>query len=165
MFPGRAFTLVAGLIGGAAAADDAPLSAVLTADQWRQVDLASGRALHWLASQQRADGSFPTLAQGQPAITSLCALAFLSCGHTPGDGPYGHYSIFYCTQAMYQLGDPYWQRFFPPLVETLLRHQRRDGSWPAESKRHDAPYGNAYTTALVVLALSTPNQLLPVLQR
>src|SRR5439155_18077437 len=34
-------------------------------------------------------GSFPTLASGQPAITSLCVLAFLSRGHQPAHGPYG----------------------------------------------------------------------------
>src|SRR5262249_31652814 len=40
-------------------------------------------------SQQQPDGSFPTLPQGQPAITSLCTMAFLSCGHQPGEGKYG----------------------------------------------------------------------------
>jgi hypothetical protein len=47
------------------------------------------RALAWLASQQAADGSFPTLPQGQPAVTSLSIMAFLSRGHQPGLGPYG----------------------------------------------------------------------------
>ena len=47
------------------------------------------RALAWIASQQEADGSFHTLSQGQPAITALCVLAFLSRGHQPGFGPYG----------------------------------------------------------------------------
>ena len=48
-----------------------------------------GPRLGWLATQQADDGSFPTLPQAQPAVTSLCVLAFLSRGHQPGLGPYG----------------------------------------------------------------------------
>jgi hypothetical protein len=47
----------------------------------------------------------------------------------------------------------------------MLAHQNADGSWDAESLRRDRPFGNAYTTALSVLALGAPNQFLPVFQR
>jgi hypothetical protein len=47
------------------------------------------RALAWLASRQQADGSFPSVAQAQPAATSLAVMALLSRGHQPGLGPYG----------------------------------------------------------------------------
>ena len=40
--------------------------------------------LRFLASQQQPDGSFPTLPDAQPAVTSLCVLAFMAHGHTPG---------------------------------------------------------------------------------
>jgi hypothetical protein len=73
-----------------------------------------------------------------------------------------HYGVFYCTQATYQLGGRYWEEFFPPVVEVLLKNQRPDGSWDAESHTSDTKYG---TTALMVLALVAPNQFLPVLQR
>jgi hypothetical protein len=53
------------------------------------VEKSVDRALAWLASQQAADGSFPTSPPGQPAVTSLCIMAFLSRGHQPGYGPYG----------------------------------------------------------------------------
>lgn len=76
-----------------------------------------------------------------------------------------HYGAFNCCQAMYQLGGDYWNDFFPPLVRTLLANQQPDGSWPAESHSDDRMYGNAYTTALVLLSLGAPNQLLPVFQR
>ena len=75
-----------------------------------------------------------------------------------------HYSAYYCTQGMFQLGGRHWRQFFPPLVKTLLQHQNRDGSWPPEAA-HDGRFGNTYTTALVVLTLTTPNQILPVFQR
>jgi hypothetical protein len=76
-----------------------------------------------------------------------------------------HYGIFNCCQGMYQLGGRHWEQFFPRAVKTLLANQRADGSWQAESHHHDARYGNAYTTALVVLTLGAPNQLLPIYQR
>jgi hypothetical protein len=75
-----------------------------------------------------------------------------------------HYSLFNSCQGMYQLGGKYWEDFFPPVVETLLANQQSDGSWPAESFYQDAAFGNAYTTALVVMTLGAPNQLLPIFQ-
>jgi hypothetical protein len=76
-----------------------------------------------------------------------------------------HYSLFNCCQGMYQLGSPYWKVFFPPTVRVVLEHQNPDGSWDAESYQRDRQFGNAYTTALVVLALGAPNQFLPIFQR
>ncbi|MGI9430012.1 MAG: prenyltransferase/squalene oxidase repeat-containing protein, partial [Bythopirellula sp.] len=78
-----------------------------------------------------------------------------------------HYSLFQCTQAAYQLGDDYWDQFYPPTFRTLLANQNDNGSWAVENVRlhTDAMYGSVYTTALVVLSLSAPNQLLPIFQR
>jgi hypothetical protein len=76
-----------------------------------------------------------------------------------------HYSLFNSCQAMYQLGGPYWEKFFPRTVAALLAHQQLDGSWDAEGLQRDRPFGKAYATALVVLALGSPNQFLPVFQR
>jgi hypothetical protein len=75
-----------------------------------------------------------------------------------------HYSAYYCSQAMFQLGGHYWERFYPPLVRTLVANQYPDGSWEAEAGE-DNRYGNVYTTALVILAMTPPYQLLPVFQR
>ena len=61
----------------------------LSPAQWRRMEQAVDRALAWIATQQAADGSFPTYPSGQPAVTSLSAMAFLSRGHQPGVGPYG----------------------------------------------------------------------------
>jgi hypothetical protein len=76
-----------------------------------------------------------------------------------------HYGLFNCCQAMYQLGGSYWKAFFPRTVATLLANQQADGSWQPENHHHDAQFGNAYTTALVLLTLGAPNQLLPIYQR
>ena len=76
-----------------------------------------------------------------------------------------HYSLFNSCQAMYQLGGKHWQEFFPRVVSVLLANQQPDGSWPADAHRIDGSFGNAYTTALVVITLGAPNQLLPIFQR
>jgi len=86
-----------GIVPARAPAASAATSAVpsqsfasaLTPQQWKDVENCVDRSLAWLASQQAEDGSFPTLPVAQPAITSLCVLAFLSRGHQPGFGPYG----------------------------------------------------------------------------
>ncbi|MEX2317638.1 MAG: prenyltransferase/squalene oxidase repeat-containing protein [Pirellulales bacterium] len=67
------------------------LADALTPAEWAGVDRGVVRALAWMAAQQQADGSFPTRDPGQPAITSLCVLAFLSAGHQPGEPPYGEH--------------------------------------------------------------------------
>jgi hypothetical protein len=76
-----------------------------------------------------------------------------------------HYAVFNCCQGMYQLGGKYWAEFYPKTVRALLANQQDDGSWPADSHKTDGKFGNAYTTALVVITLGAPNQLLPIFQR
>lgn len=76
-----------------------------------------------------------------------------------------HYSLFNATQAMYQMGGSYWKEFYPRTVAALLDSQRLDGSWEADRFPRDRQFGNAYSTALVLLSLGAPNQLLPIFQR
>jgi hypothetical protein len=73
------------------------------------------------------------------------------------------YSAYYCSQAAFQLGGRYWEEFYPPLANVLLAHQRSDGGWDAEAQ--DPEFGAAYSTALAVLCLTPPYQLLPIYQR
>jgi hypothetical protein len=74
------------------------------------------------------------------------------------------YGAFYCSQAMFQLGGRHWSEFYPRLASTLLSNQSKSGSWDSEPGE-DAHYGRVYTSALAVLALTTPYQLLPIYQR
>jgi hypothetical protein len=76
-----------------------------------------------------------------------------------------HYAVFYACQGTYQLGGKYWKNFFPLIVPVLLKNQQASGSWAPESHPNDGRYGNAYTTALMVLSLGASNQLLPIFQR
>ena len=75
------------------------------------------------------------------------------------------YGAFYCSQGMFQLGDRYWEGFYPILLQTLAGNQNPAGYWDRETWATDAEFGQAYTTALAVLALSPPYQLLPIFQR
>jgi hypothetical protein len=68
------------------------------------------------------------------------------------------YGVYYNTQAMYQAGGRYWKFWFPRVAEYLLATQRQDGAWS------DGP-GLPYATAMGVLALQVPSNLLPIYQK
>ncbi len=86
-------------------------------------------------------------------------------GEQIGSGDRFFYSTYYCSQAMAQLGGRHWNQFFPAMVNALLAGQRASGDWPPEPYGSDRNFGNAYTTAMAVLSLTPPLQLLPVYQR
>jgi hypothetical protein len=90
---------------------------------------------------------------------------FQRFGETVGGGDRFFYSVYYCSQAMAQLGGRYWKQFFPSLVNVLLQSQQSTGEWPPEPVGSDRTFGNTYTTAMAVLSLTPPLQLLPVYQR
>ena len=75
-----------------------------------------------------------------------------------------HYGVFYCSQAMYQLGGRHWESFFPKTSNVLMENQRKDGSW-ADSNSLGGEYGKCYSSSMCILALSSPNQLLPIFHR
>jgi hypothetical protein len=77
----------------------------------------------------------------------------------PWEAQYKFYGIYYCTQAMYQLGGNYWKVYQPRLREVLLSTQRPNGSWSGES------WGPDYCTAMAVLALTVDYGFLPIYQR
>jgi hypothetical protein len=95
----------------------------------------------------------------------LLAHPFGNVGESIGGNDRYFYGSYYCSQAAMQLGGHYWEGIFPPLAETLISGQSPDGSWPVEANGGDAMFGNVYTTALAVLALTPPYQLLPVYQK
>jgi hypothetical protein len=77
----------------------------------------------------------------------------------PWKARHAFYGIYYCTQAMFQLGDNYWNVYRPQLHEALLRTQRTNGSWDGES------IGPDYGTAMAILALTVDYGFLPIYQR
>jgi hypothetical protein len=81
----------------------------------------------------------------------------------PGDRY--HYSAFYCSQAMGLIGGPSFKDFYPGLLRVLSEHQHSDGSWDPEQFHDENTYGEVYTTALAILALSPPYQKLETYKR
>jgi len=65
-----------------------PDTSILEPAQWKRLDESVQRGLKWLATQQKKDGSFESPISGQPAITSLCLMAFMAQGESPSGGDY-----------------------------------------------------------------------------
>jgi hypothetical protein len=70
-------------------AESSDLSSAFPPGEWVRIERSIDGGLQWLAAQQAEDGSFPSNPVGQPAVTSLAVMAFLSRGHLPGEGRYG----------------------------------------------------------------------------
>ncbi len=77
---------------------------------------------------------------------------------------YFFYEVYYAPQAMFQVGDKYFQGYYPKLVKVLLDHQDKDGSW-LSNDGHDRSGGRAYCTATAILALAVEYRYLPIYQR
>jgi len=76
-----------------------------------------------------------------------------------GEPTYRAYTIYYASNAMFQLGGKYWEEFAPQLYKHVLNSQSPDGGWG------QANYGRAYETAMRVLALTVTYRQLPIYQR
>jgi len=79
--------------------------------------------------------------------------------------PHFFYSIYYCSQATFQLGDNYWDYFRPHLHETLFRNQNKDNGCWTGGDFDGQTYGANYCTAMGVLALTVEYRYLPIYQR
>lgn len=85
--------------------------------------------------------------------------------HAPTfDQPHCFYGLYYCSQAMFQLGGNYWESYRPKLHDLLLKNQHRNGSWTGRDLEAQRA-GQAYSTAMGVLALTVEYRLLPIYQR
>ncbi len=88
--------------------------------------------------------------------------------HIPAwGGNEGHffYAIYYCSQAMFQLGDNYWDHFRPKFHRTLLDNQQKDsGGWFGGDGEAQT-YGPNYGTSMAILALTVEYRFLPIYQR
>ena len=78
--------------------------------------------------------------------------------------PYFFYEVYYCPQALFQMGDKYFLPYYPKLVKMLLEHQDKNGSWLSDDG-NDRSAGREYCTAMAVLALTVEYRYLPIYQR
>jgi len=78
-----------------------------------------------------------------------------------GEGEFFNYAMYYAAQGMFQLGDDYWEDFAVKMYELMLKSQQPDGHW----RGIDSGAGDAYGTAMAVLAMSVSYRQLPIYQR
>jgi prenyltransferase beta subunit len=76
-------------------------------------------------------------------------------------GNWGHdfYMNLYAAQAFYQAGDKYWDEYFPPTRDELVKTQKTDGSWNADG------IGPVFDTSVALIMLQLPYKFLPIYQR
>ena len=75
-----------------------------------------------------------------------------------------YYTMYYGSQATFQLGGKYWKAFAPHMMEMMLKYQQKDGSWP-QGSGSEAQAGVNYSTAMSVLAITVSYRQLPIYQR
>ncbi len=88
---------------------------------------------------------------GDYLLRSAAGNALFTSGHA-------EYGTYYCSQAMFQLGGSYWERFAESMYNYLLGRQATDGAWRTGQ-------GAAYPTAMYVLSLGVTYRQLPIYQR
>jgi len=79
------------------------------------------------------------------------------------DMEFYYYAIYYCSQALNQLGGKYWDTLYPGLRDTLLAQQTPDGSFGGGNGQ-EGQAGPAYRSAMACLALCVPYRYLPIYQ-
>lgn len=83
----------------------------------------------------------------------------------PGlDQAHCYYGLYYCSQAMFQLGESYWNGYRRLMHDLLLKSQQRTGAWTGRDLEAQRA-GPSYSTAMAVLALTVEYRLLPIYQR
>lgn len=146
-------------------------------------------AVSYILNCHTSDGGFSYLPRGTTGSTSMTGVAVLClelCGEhgnedllAAGDfilrrpprmaGPderpvrFRYYTLYYCGQAMFQLGGKYWNEFAPIMYDSLLEDQNADGSWTYPDQT--LAYNTTYPTSLAVLTLTVSARQLPIYQR
>ena len=128
------------------------------AEQFRAIDAAVDRGLQYLSDQQLANGAFQSRMAGEPGISSLCVLAFLSRGYLPGEGPYGD-QIKHTIRFVAATQRP----------DGLLSHQR-PGATHSDPVAHAAVYNHAIAGLMLaeVYGMTDPevqSEIEPILER
>jgi len=78
--------------------------------------------------------------------------------------PFYYYSVYYIAQALYHLGEKYYDQGYIKLRDTLMASQGPEGTWPVGSGQEQEA-GEAYRTSMAVLALCVPYRYLPLFQK
>ena len=83
----------------------------------------------------------------------------------PLDDLFYYYTVYYCSQAAWQLGDRYWSAINPIIRDSLIKRQSQTGEWTVAKDSPEQIGGPAMATSMAVLALTVPYRYLPIYQR
>ena len=95
---------------------------------------------------------------GQPNAPEVRAGADYLLANPGISGGHYYYTVYYVSQAAWQLGDKYWTILSQRLYTDIRGRQKSDGHWEGE-------VNPAYCTSMAILALSVPYRYLPIYQR
>ena len=140
------------------------------------------RAIRYIERSQSPDGGIRysvRSAGSRPALTAAACAVLYNAGaydskiadrawkyawrtcRPSGGRSHGHYfyTQLYMSQATWQKGDKYWNKYFPDIQRHLLSTQQGNGSWRGDH------VGLVYGTAIGLLILQIPYNKLPILSR
>jgi len=86
-------------------------------------------------------------------------LAVPASAPSPEHAEYYYYGRFYAAQAAWQAGAAAWSRWFPAARDELLKGQQPDGRWL------DSHIGDEYATAMSLVVLQLPRNIVPLFSR
>jgi hypothetical protein len=140
-------------------------------------DKVRDKAIQYVKKSQDASGGFKyTLSGGHTtfALSAAGVVSLYSAGIYDGKeienglkylkknkaGSSGHffYGHYYGVQAFWHAGGEAWNEWYPSIRKTLLGMQAANGSWSAGQ-------GNAYATAMALIILQMPMDVVPVFAR
>ena len=139
------------------------------------------KAIRYIERSQNPDGgiSYSVRSRGsRPAISAAACAVLYNAGTydspkaekcfqyawrfcQPTGSAHGHYfyTQLYMSQASWQKGDKFWDKYYPGIQRFLLRTQQGNGSWQGDH------VGLVYGTSIGLLILQIPYNHLPVLSR
>jgi hypothetical protein len=94
----------------------------------------------------------------------LKAAGFLLKNPPQWGGTHFSYSVYYGSQAAFQLGGQYWNSYREQMHKVLLGNRSDGGGWFGRDAEGQI-YGANYCTAMAVLALTVEYRYLPIYQR
>ena len=94
-----------------------------------------------------------------PAAEKCFKYAWRHCQPTGTSGGHYYYTQLYMSQAVWQKGNQYWNKYYPKIQQYMLRMQQGNGSWRGDGA------GLVYGTAIALLILQVPYSNLPILSR
>ena len=138
----------------------------------------------YITRRANPDGGFNYGAGGNanPALTGtgVVALELLGQHHSKaalagGDylrrtplerGPFYFYTVYYCSQAAWQLGGDYWENLNPIIRKSILDRQNPKGYWSVpDLDPGEQQGGPALGTSMAILSLTVSYRYLPIYQR